>query len=219
MIGHSYLGIFLARSSTHIIYWECMDKLFENQDARPSCAAARMTDEVDEAHNAAAKQEAADATDELWDFGADLGEGSAYFNLEDGTPSFTERSAACSLCKGVAQLFSEGFVQRASQCVVSGSCEMVWVQEHPEKYKDEDGRLTAKQVVCAAQLGCEALITLEVTPDGLVSSVSNGKCTVVEQGRKWQAIREEGLPKATLIDPEAGIQVWDGEGSGRESVS
>ncbi|MGF7228732.1 MAG: hypothetical protein ACQR33_01985 [Candidatus Saccharibacteria bacterium] len=190
-----------------------MERVLEDVAEQSPCAAVRLANHVDNQINGGALREFADATSALQESGADLGEGSAY--LHDGSVSFTEQSVACGLCKGIATLSTEGSID-AKRCPVSGSCEVEWVERYPDNYRDEDGALTAKRLVCGAEIGCDALINLVDTEGALGFSV-HGTCELAWRGDRWQATRDMELRNTVCSDPDRGIEKFDGETLGDDT--
>src|SRR5688572_13438593 len=178
-----------------------------------SCAAADYVRYVDARRNEMAILEAADATDETQESGADLDEGSAYLDLDEPPKIFRDQSVICGICKGKVRLFSEGSVL-AAKCMVSGSCEVDWIKKYPEKYEDGHGALTVSRLICGArEIECTARIALAHVGGNVEPTVTGGTCYVVDRGNNWQAERDQSIRKAKCVLPEAGVQKFDGDES------
>lgn len=178
------------------------------------CAAAELATLVDEQINEGARLEFADATSALQETG-DMDQGSAY--LVAGEMYFTPKSVNCGICRGTAKLCRDGAVE-ADGCVVSGSCEMEWAKRYPDNYRADDGGAPADPLICSAEIGCSALIAMvSVDGDGrLVPNLTRGVCELADRGDNWVSRREDAVQSEMLVAPEAGIQAFDGAGSGRE---
>ncbi len=178
-----------------------------------SCAAADYVRYVDERRNEMAILEAAEATDETQEFGADLDEGSAYLDLDEAPKIFRDQSVICGICKGRARLFDDGSVE-AAKCMVSGSCEVDWVKKYPEKYKDEHGALTMSRLICGAgEIECTARIVLAEVDGNVEPTVTGGMCYVVDRGNNWRAERDLSIHEEKCVRPETGVEVFDGDES------
>ncbi len=179
-------------------------------DADMMCAASVLIRFVDREMNAAAKSEAADATDELQELGADLYEGSAYLD-DEVAPKFDEQSVFCGVCKGRAILFESGNVA-APSCSVSGSCEVDWVKKYPDSYRDKQGNLAVRQLLCGArEIDCGAKLKLADADGGIVPTVTRGICYVENRGLHWRQERDRSIREEPCMRPDTGIPAFDGE--------
>ncbi len=164
--------------------------------------------QVDDALNGAAVREAQQSTSELQEPGADLGEGSAC--LDDTPVIFRAGSADCGLCEGRVSLYAKGMVV-AKRCLVSGSCELDWVQNYPQNYVDENGNPKVGALPCGAEVRCKAVIGLERAEDGTVLNISvvRGVCQVTDNGRRWQQVRDYAIEHEPKNWPKADLPASD----------
>lgn len=180
-----------------------------------ACAAAEYARFVDERLNVAAIREFREATSETQESGADLGEGSAYL---DTTPvRFTAQSVTCGVCNSLVELSRAGWI-RAADCPISGSCELLWAKMYPDNYKNESGEINVGKLLCGAEIGCKARIGWKNTDDGIKPAVISRACEVEKRGCDWRKRCDDAVSSAVLVDPDRGIEKFDGEGSGREQV-
>jgi len=179
-----------------------------------TCKAGELKRHVDKRLNLGAINEAADATSATQESGADLGEGSAY--LTDDV-EFAERTLPCNLCGGTAELSGDGSV-RAKHCPASGSCEIEWAGRYPENYKRSDGQPINELICRAVEIGCRALVALtDQNGKPAAPVLTFGICELAFRGDNWQKRRADKDHEEEPVDPEDGIEVFDGEGSGREA--
>lgn len=177
------------------------------------CAAAGFAELVDSQINGGARQEAADATSDLQDFGADLGEGHVY--LDDSALEFEPQSALCGLCKGVVRLHEDGSVD-APHCGTLGMCETEWAKKYPEAYRDVANGAMGGRIQCWTELGSCAILCIQNDPNGDLRFTTQGICEVDYRGTRWREEMRRSLKKEMKVYPEDGIPKFDGLDSGRE---
>mgnify|MGYP001043111402 CR=1 FL=1 len=189
-------------------------EILRDTEEQLTCQAVQLANYVDQQINGGAREEFADATSVTQEPGADLGEGSAYADSSD--VNFVVRTLGCDACNGFASLSYDGSV-RAPKCYVSGSCELEWAQRYPDRYETPGGGSSTRQLICGAEIGCMARIALSSRNGRPVPTLAHGTCELAERGDNWQARREDAIREQDPVDPELGIEVFDGEGSGREA--
>lgn len=171
------------------------------------CTAGYLRYEVDQVINQGAIAEAGDATDKLQDVGAEPQE----YNEEYVRPEeieFVPISLSCLMCKGEVGVSKNGDVL-TSGCLVSGSCEIFWIDTYPEEYIDKDGQPVSDFLPCIGGDACKAVIKMEIVDGRLVWTLI-GQCAIkVESDKLAEGLKLFDSGKVTR--PEDGIAKFDGE--------
>ena len=175
----------------------------ETQSARglPHCISAQMAEQVDVHLNGGAILEAEESTSvtvEIVDGDIRDDKESKYI---EGEKRFRPQVRDCALCAGKVALSEDGSIE-SNGCVVTGSCEMVWVAAHPDQFLNEDGEMTAGGLPCEGY-NCTALLALAKVGTSVAAEIVRGECTVDVEGQKYHTEGREMLNRMRPVLPEA----------------